>query len=74
MGKQTGGHPALKDPQIAKLHRTMTSTVELVRDLEDRLTPEQLGYLKASATGLMFNYAALTGGATPIQIIEGDSP
>lgn len=73
MAKQKGGHPALKDPQVAKLHRTMTSAVELVRDLEGRLTPEQLDYLKGSSAGLMFCYSALTGQPTPIQIAIGDS-
>ena len=70
--KKPSGHPAKQDPQIDKLYRTMRSTVELVRDLEDRLTPEQLLYLKGSAAGMMFNYAALTGLPSPIEVVLND--
>ena len=70
--KKTTGHPAKADPRIDKLYRTMRSAVELVRDLEGVLPPEQHLYLRASAAGLMFNYAALTGLPSPIEVIEGD--
>lgn len=72
--KKTTGHPAKQDPDIDKLYRTMRSTVELVKSLNGRLTPEQLLYLKGAAAGLMFNYAALTGLPSPIEVIEGDKP
>lgn len=71
--KKTTGHPAKQDPDIDKLYRTMRSTVELVQSLTGRLTPEQMLYLKASAAGLMFNYAALTGLPSPIEVLERDS-
>lgn len=70
--KKPSGHPAKQDPQIDKLYRTMRSSVELVRDLEDRLTPTQLLYLKGAAAGMMFNYAALTGLPSPIEVVEND--
>lgn len=70
--KKPSGHPAKQDPQIDKLYRTMRSAVELVRDLEDRLTPAQHLYLKAAAAGMMFNYAALTGLPSPIEVVEND--
>lgn len=70
--KKPAGHPAKQDPAIAKMYRTMRSTVELVQELEDRLDPGQLLYLKASAAGLMFNYAALTGLPSPIEVLTED--
>ena len=70
--KKTTGHPAKKDPDIDKLYRTMRDAVELVRDLKPRLSPEQHVYLRGAAAGLMFNYSALTGLPSPIEVLEGD--
>lgn len=70
--KKTTGHPAKQDPDIDKLYRTMRDAVELVRDLKPRLSPEQHVYLRGAAAGLMFNYSALTGLPSPIEVLEGD--
>jgi hypothetical protein len=47
----------------------MRASVELVRDLDSRLTEEQLDYLKGVSAGLMFTYSELTGMPNPIDII-----
>jgi hypothetical protein len=65
------GHPARKDPNIDKLFRAMKANVELVRDLEGRLTEEKHVYLKAAALGLMHAYSELTGLPAPDQVIKG---
>lgn len=70
--KKTTGHPAKKDPDIDKLYRAMRDAVELVRDLKPRLSPEQHLYLRGAAAGLMFNYSALTGLPSPIEVLEKD--
>ncbi|WP_143054033.1 hypothetical protein [Arthrobacter sp. yr096] len=69
--RRPGGHPAKQDPDVAKAFRTMKANVELVRDLEDKLTPEAHLHLKAAALGLMSVYAELTGMPSPVEIIEG---
>lgn len=66
------GHP---DPQIRKIYKTAGNAVELVRDLEPRLTGEELLMLKAASVALMELHARLTKQTpTPFQLIEGDSP
>ena len=51
------GHPARQDPDVRRLFKTMVAGVELVRDLEGRLTDENYLKLRAAALGLMFAYA-----------------
>jgi len=70
--RKPGGHPAKQDPDIAKLFRTMRATVELVRELEAKLSEDGLIHLRAAALGQMTAYAELTGLPNPYQIIEGD--
>lgn len=69
--RKPGGHPAKQDPDVAKLFRTMRSTVELVRDLEGKLSPEAHLKLRASALGLMWAYSELAGLPAPDQILGG---
>lgn len=69
--KKSGGHPAKQDPDIAKLFRAMKSTVELVRDLDGRISAENHINLKASALGLMHNYSELTGLPAPTELLGG---
>ncbi|UDL14908.1 hypothetical protein PP357_gp61 [Arthrobacter phage Sarge] len=69
--RKTGGHPAKQDPDVAKLFRTMRSSVELIRDLEGKLTPDRMLELKASALGLMWAYSELAGLPAPDEIIGG---
>lgn len=66
------GHPAKQDPDIARTFRTMRATVELVRDLEPRLTPDTHLHLRAAALGLMHTYAQLTGLPKPTDILQGE--
>ena len=71
--RKPGGHPAKQDPDVAKTFRTMRSTVELVRDLEPKLTPEAHLHLKAAALGLMHVYAEQTGMPAPTELIGGNT-
>ncbi|BCW61863.1 hypothetical protein [Arthrobacter sp. StoSoilB22] len=71
--RKPGGHPAKQDPDVAKLFRAMRSTVELVRDLEPKLTPEAHLHLKAAALGLMHVYAEQTGMPAPTELIGGNT-
>lgn len=72
MAKQKGGNPAVQaDPDTAKVFRTMKANVELVRDLQDKLPADAWLHLRASALGLMFVYAELTGLPSPIDYTEG---
>ena len=69
--RKPGGHPAKQDEVTAKLFRTMRNTVELVRDLEGKLAPEDHLNLKASALGMMHTYSSLVGLPAPDEIIGG---
>ena len=66
------GHPAKQDPDIAKLHKSLEASVELVRDLEGRLSPKTKGHLVGASLGLMAAYFELTGKPDPIQLIQTD--
>lgn len=63
------GHPARQDPSTDKLFRTMRAAVELVRDLDGRLSPDAELHLRASALGMMTVWAELSGMPAPIQIL-----
>ena len=65
------GHPAKQDAAIAKLFRTMRAAVELVQELDGRLSAEADVNLRASALGMMHVYAELTGLPKPEAIIGG---
>lgn len=69
--KKPGGHPAKQDPAIDKLFRTMRATVELVKELDGKTSPDANLHLRAAALGLMHTYAELTGLPAPTQILEG---
>ena len=71
MKRKPGGHPAKQDADVAKLFRTMRNTVELVQELDGKLTPDTMLQLKAAALGLMGSYAAITGLPAPDAIIGG---
>lgn len=71
--RKPGGHPAKQDPDVAKLFRTMRATVELVKDLNGRLSPDADVTLRAAALGMMHTYAELTGLPAPAEII-GSNP
>ena len=49
----------------------MRATVELVRDLEPRLTDDAHLELKAAAYALMNTYAEITGLPKPNEVIKG---
>jgi hypothetical protein len=70
--KQKGGHPAKQDPDVAKLFRTMRSAVELVRDLDGKVSDDTLWDMKASALGMMVAYSELTGLPSPTEILTGE--
>jgi hypothetical protein len=65
------GHPAKQDPDIAQLFKTMRQTVELVRDLDGRLSDDAHLQLKAAALGLLWVYSEVAGLPKPDQIIGG---
>lgn len=64
------GHP---DPIVRKLHKANEMVVELVRDLQSRLTDEQFLELRAGALGLLITQALLTNKPDPREIhpVEG---
>lgn len=66
--KQMGGHPANKDPLVAKLTRTTTAAVELTRDLQGRLDPAMHLNLRSSALGLLWTMSAMTGMPSPMEV------
>ena len=63
------GHPARKDQTVDRLFRTMRAAVELVRDLEPRLTDNTHLELKAAAYALLNVYAEITGLPKPAQTL-----
>ena len=63
------GHPAKQDPAVARLFRTMRAAVELVQELDGRLSAEADVNLRASALGMMNVYAELAGLPKPVQIL-----
>jgi len=65
------GHPAKQDAATMKLFRTMRSAVELVQELDGRLSAEADVNLRASALGMMHVYAEMTGLPKPETIIGG---
>lgn len=69
--KKPGGNPAA-DPDVAKLFRTMRANVELVRDLQGKISPERMTILKASSLGLMFVYSEMTGLPDPVDVVFKD--
>jgi len=71
--RKPGGHPAKQDPSVAKTFRAMKSAVELVRDLDGKISAESHLNLKASALGLMFVYSELTGLPAPTEILGGNT-
>jgi len=65
------GHPAKQDPSVAKLFRTMRAAVELVQELDGRLSAEADVNLRASALGMMHVWAEIAGLPKPETIIGG---
>lgn len=72
MPRKATGHPAKQDKDIAKLYKSLEASVELVRDLEGRLSPKTKGHLVGASLGLMAAYFELTGKPDPIQLIQSD--
>lgn len=73
--KKTQGHPAGKDPVIAKTYRTMRAMVELTRDLKDHpdVPEEHFLWLRAGALSAMLVYSDITGLPSPMDHIEMDA-
>ena len=67
------GHP---DPVVRKLHKVNEMAVELVRDLQGRLTEQQFIELRAGALGLLITEALLTNKPDPRELmpVEGHAP
>lgn len=70
--KQTGGHPARQDATTKKLFATMRANVELVRDLQGKMSESRHEMLRASALGLMFAYSEIAGLPDPIDVVFKD--
>lgn len=66
------GHPAKTDPSVDKMFRVMRASVELVKELNGKLTPENDVNLRASALGMMYVYSELTGLPSPSEVINKD--
>jgi hypothetical protein len=75
--KKTGGNPAHNDPFIGKLHKTMTASVELTKDLQEaviagKITQEQWEYYRGGVLAQMEVYRILTGKPSAIaHILQG---
>lgn len=69
---KSSGHPVKQDKDIAKLYKALEASVELVRDLEGRLSPKAHGHLVGASLGMMAAYFELTGKPDPIQLIQND--
>ena len=69
--RKPAGHPAKQDEDVARLFRTMRATVELVRDLDGKLSDDGMLQLKAAALGLMHVYSEVAGLPAPDTIIGG---
>lgn len=70
--RKPAGHPAMQDADVAKTFRAMKATVELVRDLEGRVSAEGHLNLRAGALALMHTYAELAGLPAPTEILGGN--
>lgn len=72
--KKSQGHPAKRDPLVAKLYKTQVAMVELVRDLQDHpdVPAEHWLWLRAGALSAMLTYSDLTGLPSPMDYIEMD--
>lgn len=70
--KQKGGHPAGKDPLVAKLTRTTTAAVELVRDLQPRLDPDTYLILQSGSLGLLWVMSEVTNMPSPVDVTGAD--
>lgn len=62
---QQTGHPAKKDPVIARLSKLQVEIVMLTQALEGRLPEETYWNFKGAAFGIMDAYAILTGMPRP---------
>lgn len=67
--RKPGGHPAKQDPEVARTFNLMKQCVQMVKTMEGKLTDEAHLHLKASALGLMFTYAELTGMPDPTELL-----
>jgi hypothetical protein len=67
------GHP---DPLIRKLHKTTEAAVELVRDLQGRMTEEQWLELRAGVCGLLITDALFSNMPDPRELtpVPGHTP
>ncbi|QOC56440.1 hypothetical protein SEA_PAELLA_119 [Arthrobacter phage Paella] len=70
--KKKSGHPAKQDKEVARLSKVLEASVELVRDLDGRLSPDAQEKLSLASLGLMVAYFELTGKPSPIQLILTD--
>lgn len=69
--RKPAGHPAKQDPDVARLFNLMKQCVQMVKTMESKLSEDSHLHLKASALGLMFTYAELTGMPDPTEILGG---
>lgn len=67
---QPQGHPAKKDPVIAKISKLQTELVYLTRDVQRRLTPEQISHWNAAVFGIMDTYAIISGMPRPDSTVD----
>lgn len=69
--RKQSGHPARQHTDATRTFNLMKQCVQMVRTMEGKLSEEAHLNLKASALGLMFTYAELTGMPDPIEILGG---
>ena len=68
MTKQPGGNPG-QDSVVRRLFKTMVASVELVRDLEGKVSNERHLELRAAALAHMRAYAEISGLPAPESVL-----
>lgn len=64
------GNPSRTSSNPERVSKATRDVLELVRDLEGKLSEDTHTHLKASALGLMFALAELTGQPSPYERIN----
>ena len=80
MAKQAGGSPAARaqqekvkaDPVLMKLVKATEASVELVRELKERLDEETWLILRSGSLGLLWAMSVLTDKPNPTEMVDGE--
>jgi hypothetical protein len=62
----------LQDPDVARLRKTVEASVELVRDLDGRLSPRAQELLSCASLAMINALFELTGKPPVFELIQSD--